>query len=315
MVNISQALLRATTKLQHADINSASLDAEILLSLVLHQSREYILAHPAKIITTRQANKFRQLISRRARFMPVAYLTGEKEFYGRPFYVDKRVLIPRPETEQIVDIAKRVTQNTKHGISIIDIGTGSGCIIITLAKELTNNTNKFTFTGIDISPPALLVARKNASRHRIKKTIKFMRGNLLEPIFSMVSSPQQRGSRNPINEILITANLPYLDSDMPNLLQSADSKSLKYEPKIALAGGKDGLKYYRELAKQIKQLLRHNPRLPLNLICEIGETQNTAIKTIFSFANQIDIKKDLAGLNRIVVIKCQNSNFKFQKNS
>ena len=187
-MNISQALTSAYQKLIKAKINSAHLDAELLLSFTIKKSREYILAHPEKSLTKNQTNKFQNLITQRAKNIPIAYLTNSKEFYGRTFYVDERVLVPRPETEQIIDITKRILRNPipLKGIGfpnkrtiIADIGTGSGCIITTMACELKNKNIKYF--AIDISKDALAVARKNARLHGVDKKIKFLQGNLLEP--------------------------------------------------------------------------------------------------------------------------------------
>ncbi|MFA5318174.1 MAG: peptide chain release factor N(5)-glutamine methyltransferase [Patescibacteria group bacterium] len=295
MGTIKKNLGFAYKKLQKNKISSAFLDAELLLSFVLRKSREYILAHPEKKLTKKQIIKFTDLIKQRVKHMPVAYLTNTKEFYGREFYVDKRVLVPRPETEMIIDVAKRATRNAQRVGDIIDVGTGSGCIIITLIKELQNlksKIKKLKFTAIDISKDALIVARKNARLHNIDKKIKFLRGNLLEPFLKNKKLVIGYWS------LVITCNLPYLTPT-----QVKNSISIKHEPKLALTAGKDGLKYYRELTEQINLLQKQNPQIKITLLCEIDPAQIKGIKKIFSFAKNIKIKKDLAGRDRIVVVK------------
>ncbi len=323
----------AYQKLKNKNIKTSALDAELLLSFVIKKPREYILAHPEIKLTKRQFEKYNNLIKQRAKQVPIAYLTKQKEFYGQKFYVDERVLVPRPETEIIVDEVlchceeSRAlgtawqSKNSKDSFSaswriamtnIIDIGTGSGCIIITLAKELDGQKN-IKFFATDISKDALTVARKNARLHGVNKKINFLDENLLKPILSFPDLIGESRNSTNIKNIIITANLPYLTP-----AEIKNSPSIKHEPKLALVAGKDGLKYYRELAKQVKQLYHCEKGLKtrkqslsarrtgcpkITLICEIGETQGKEMKKIFSFAKSIKIKKDLAGLDRIAIIK------------
>ena len=331
MTTIHQALRSAYTQLAKSHIPSAALDAELLLSFVLSsrgeqkKTREYILAHQDKTLTARQAEKFSDLIKKRSKHLPLAYLTHEKEFYGRPFYVDKRVLVPRPETEIIIEEALRTICHCEENrevkrsdttwqsrletevfglmglprsaplrsaplaMTIVDIGTGSGCIITTLACELQARFANVAYIATDISSPALAVARKNAKAHGVADKIKFRHGNLLEPLLKYPISN--------IQYLIITANLPYLTP-----AQIKNSPTIKSEPRLALAAGSYGLKYYRQLATQIKKLSIQYPNIPISLVCEIGETHGQEMKKIFSFAKSLEIKKDLAGLDRIVII-------------
>jgi release factor glutamine methyltransferase len=315
-MNISQANTQAYQKLNKVKINSASLDAELLLSFVLHKSREYILAHPDFKLRKNQILKFNKLIAARAKNIPLAYLTQVKEFYGRNFYVDKRVLVPRPETEMIIEQLRIKNYELKINTTIIDVGTGSGCIITTAACELKNKNLKLFAT--DISQDALTVARKNARVHGVAKKIKFLRGNLLSPVLSFL---RRQESRNKKNEIIICANLPYLTS-----AQIKNSPTIKREPKLALAAGADGLKYYRELAVQVQKFNNQYPNVPISIYCEIDPKQSNAIKKVFSsvviparlagakprrtkagispsYKPIITIKKDLAGRDRLAIVK------------
>ncbi|MFA6551521.1 MAG: peptide chain release factor N(5)-glutamine methyltransferase [Patescibacteria group bacterium] len=312
-MDISQVITQAYQKLNKVKINSASLDAEILLSFVIGKPREYMLAHPEFKLRKNQILKFNKLIVARAKNIPLAYLTQVKEFYGRNFYVDRRVLVPRPETEMIIEECRMQNeecrmQNTecKNNTYVVDVGTGSGCIIITLTKELKYKNLKFLAT--DISKDALTVARKNAKLHGVDKKIKFLQGNLLEPILKNKKFVIRHSS------FVICANLPYLTP-----AQIKNSPTIKHEPKLALSAGKDGLKYYRELAKQLScfchceesarfaltkaRRATKQSRPKITLLCEIDPKQNKTIKTIFSFAKNITIKKDLAGRDRLAVIK------------
>jgi release factor glutamine methyltransferase len=286
------------------------LDLELLISHITKNPREFILAHPEYILTKNQITELKSQISKRIRGEPLAYLTGHKEFYGLDFLVDKNVLVPRPETELIINYQLSIINEDK--LTVVDVGTGSGCIIITLAKLLNKNTK---FFAIDISDKALVVARKNAKRHGVDKKIKFLQGNLLEPI---INNPKLI-----INncKLIIVANLPYLTPT-----QIKNSPSIQKEPRLALEAGRDGLKYYRELFKQIKMLSFKNyelrvPNCEINVLCEIDPNQTkkiiSIIKKEFSITSEsptgdfdgtikIEIKKDLAGLDRIVTLSFRN---------
>lgn len=285
-MTLKQALILASQKLKNHDISSASLDAEILLSFVLKRKREYLLAHPEQKLTPKQIKKFRPLISRRAQKEPVAYLIHQKEFYGLDFYVDKNVLIPRPETELIIEEVKKIISPTKKSI-IIDLGTGSGCLAIALAKI----SLEAPIYGIDISPQALKVAQKNARRHLVK--IKFLPGDLLLPLPQKIWQSKRKK--------IILANLPYLSEKYKKDLKTT---SLKYEPPKALWGGKDGLKYYRLLLKQIQKIINSDKPF-LNIFLEINPEQSQRLqKMIKQYIPKvkIKIKKDLSGLERMVRI-------------
>lgn len=238
-MTVKHALTWAINKLKAKKITSADLDAEVLLSHTLKKSREYLFTHPEASLSTYQLKSFRNLIARRGKHEPVAYLTSHKEFYGLDFIVNKSVLIPRPETENLVEAVIREVGYKKW--TIADIGTGSGCIAIALKKNLP----KCKVLATDKSAAALKVAKKNVLKHQVK--IQFKQGNLLEPIKNLKID-------------IIVANLPYLDDNMKNLLKSSDSKGLIYEPPMALKGGPDGYDIYRQFYKQLQQL-KNKPKL------------------------------------------------------
>lgn len=237
------------------------------------------------------------MIARRLAGEPIAYLTGRKEFYGLNFFIDKNVLIPRPETELMVEEAlKRITRNAEF-ITLIDIGTGSGCIIISLAKRISDvgfQMSDFRLFAVDISKPTLAVAKKNAELHGTGNKIKFILGDLLKPVI-LNSKFLSNNSK-----IIILANLPYLTP-----LQIKSSPTVKYEPKKALDGGRDGLKYYKKLFRQVKQLIKSNAAA-IYLLCEIDPGQAQKIKRLAQNElpkNKLQIKKDLSGRNRLAIIE------------
>lgn len=224
-----------------------------------------------EILTFIETNKIPQeeIFERLLSFEPWEYISGETEFRGHKFHVNSSVLIPRIETEQIVDITKKNLEGIKN---IVDIGTGSGCIAISLAKELNNDIPIY---ALDISKSALDVARDNAKLNSVEEKMTFKHNNLLEGL--KFESPT-----------LYIANLPYIPTDMYNKL---DSSVHDFEPKLALEAGNDGLKYYRELFVQI-------PKDNNILIVEI---EPSTIEDIKKIKEPLKIVKDFRGLERFLL--------------
>lgn len=257
-------------------------ETESLLAFLLNKNREFLIAHPEIKISPVQCKKLRELEKKRLAGWSIAVLIGQKEFYSLNFKVDKNVLVPRPETEMIVD---EILKTNIVSPLIIDLGTGSGAIIIALAKNL--KLDKAQFLAVDISSPALKIARQNAKLHKLNKKIKFYYGNLLLPILKLL----------PGQNLIIAANLPYLTKK-----QIIASPSIKREPKLALDGGTDGLKYYQALFEQLKTIKYKS----LELFIEIDPSQTSKIKTLakkYFPPHILEIKKDLAGRNRLLIIK------------
>jgi len=283
--------------LSKSDKKIGRVEAELILAHVTNKDRAYILAHPDGKINWLQRIKFNHLIRQRQKGVPLAYLTGHKEFFGLDFFVNKNVLVPRPETEILVESAIEIIFNLQSSVTLIDVGTGSGCIPIAINKTLqqlntaTNKQTGITTHAIDISHRALRVVKKNAKKHNVK--INFHQGNLIEPIakssiFNLQSS------------LIITANLPYLTQK-----QFDDEKSIQKEPKLALvADNKNGLSLYEKLLTQLKSSI-FNLQSSVTLLLEINPSQTTDIralvKNIFPSA-KIEIKKDLAGHDRVVTV-------------
>ncbi|MEK7606811.1 MAG: peptide chain release factor N(5)-glutamine methyltransferase [Patescibacteria group bacterium] len=308
-----EALLWGTSRLQSAKIKSASLDAEILLAHTLKITKETLFAHPEYNLQRSQSATYGKLIKRRAKHEPVAYITGHKEFYGLDFCVDKRVLIPRPETELMVkESLNLLATSYKLPTVIIDIGTGSGCVIIALAKLLAPSplplpsgermeVRGIEFFATDASRSALTVARKNARLHGVEKNITFLYINLLEPflrVYSLHATPYT---------LFITANLPYLPTSE---WRQSPPDVRHYEPRLALDGGPDGLTYYRTLLKQLKEFSTRYSLHATYLIFEICPHQSDDIQTLarhYFPSCKIKIKKDLAGLNRLAIIDTKRS--------
>ncbi|MBT4122113.1 peptide chain release factor N(5)-glutamine methyltransferase [bacterium] len=232
-MNIKEVLEYGEDKLKHID--SATLDAELLLSYTINKEKEYIYTYPYKEISKKNLNKYIKLLKKRAKYIPLAYLLEYKEFYGLKFKVNKHVLVPRPLTEALVDKAYEVIKDSNIK-NIVEIGTGSGAIIIALVHKLGKESKNFNFYATDISNKALKVAKYNAKENKVKKYITFKKGNLLKPV-------------KHIKIDLLLTNLPYLNKDDMKEL------SISKEPKTALLE-KD---HYKKFFKQTKKYLTKVP--------------------------------------------------------
>jgi len=287
-----------------ADTHLSSLAPEDFYLLLAHatgQSREYLIAHPEHRITERIHKKFLALAERRRHHEPIAYLTGHKEFYGLDFSVTSATLIPRPETEimveHIIEESLEKTTGSDKKIIIADIGTGSGCIIVSLAAHLrkisAEKFSAFEFCATDISSAALRTARKNAQRHDVDSAIAFHAGDLLVPIKGIFSSA---------DEIIIAANLPYLSS---HIYQSSAPDVRDYEPRTALESHTQGLGHILLLLEQISGIRSSERETPITLWLEISPEQkpliSDKIQTILPEADLTFIY-DLAGKCRFARI-------------
>jgi release factor glutamine methyltransferase len=300
-MQIKQALTFAITKLKQAKISSALLDSELILCFVLKKEKEFLFTYPEKKLTATQAEKFHQLITKRAKYLPVAYITNKKSFFGLDFFVNPNVLIPRPETETLVEEVLKITKKvTNHPVAqsprplVVDVGTGSGCIIISLAKAIPHAN----FFALDKSAKALTIAKKNAKLHKVTKQITFLQGNLFTPIL-------KSKKRNPDSEIIITANLPYGWNAWKNN-SSVDTFGLKFEPAMALFTGNGGLELYEQLLHQLKILPNK-----ITAFFEFDPRQTIKFKKLIKknlpYA-QIEIISDLCGQDRIAKITLHKSN-------
>ncbi len=270
-----------------AKLHNPKLDAQVLLAYCLQEPTAYLFAHGDEILTTAVAAQYGGMIELRAKREPVAYILGHKDFFNRTFKVTPATLIPRPETELLVELAKA---DIGKDTLVVDVGTGSGAIAITLAAEA-----KAEVIAIDISREALSVAHENAVTHEVAEQIAFLEGNLLKPFISLMAdwAPEAKPKH-----LLITANLPYLTERQ---WQDADDDVRKYEPKTALVGGWDGLALYDELFMQLAARRRELPER-ITIFCEIDPSQASAFQSLvmryLPYAKQ-ELFRDLAGQARI----------------
>ena len=239
--------------LKDKNIPSYILDSEILLSKCLNTSREKILINSEQKINKRALADFNEYLARRSKREPIAYLLGEKEFWSKKFLVNKDTLIPRPETELLVE--KLVSIYKKRRITILDIGTGTGCIIISLLGDLKNSTG----IAVDISEKAIVVAKKNAYKFKLSDRIKFFNKSF-EDLYGEKFD-------------LIVSNPPYIKrNDFKNLTD--DIKN--FEPRMALDGGNDGLDLIKKVIYKSKKILKINGTLAL----EFGNEQLNKVSKI-----------------------------------
>ena len=273
---IIEFLRSATARLEAAGIESARLDAEVLLAYVLNCRRLYLYVDADKNVSSAQVTRFESLINQRAEKIPTAYLTGQREFMGLNFAVTPDVLIPRPDTEILVQYAVEKLSAIKDTVTFADIGTGSGAICVSILKYV-KNANAAT---VDISEDALNCAKFNAEKFGVDDRLKFYVGNLFEPL---------RGQK--FNAII--SNPPYIPTEDLKTLQD----EVKREPKIALDGGEDGLNFYRRIADEAPKFLYEGGFLAL----EIGINQASAVKNLLTeHFTEIKILRDLSGIERVI---------------
>lgn len=281
---VLEALSWAGDRLKASGVSK--LDAQIILAGCIGKPTSFLFAHGEEVITAELYDQFQRMIERRARHEPVAYLFGRKDFYGRTFFVNASVLVPRPETEMLVDIVKSLAKDSS---TIVDVGTGSGAIAVTLALD-----TKAIVIATDVDPAALAVAKTNAQTHAAPVT--FFEGDLFARVAEHLPPPQH---------LVVAANLPYLTPWQVNTL---DSDVRDYEPRRALVGGADGLALYDALFGQLKayshEASRRGTPTRIDVVIEIDPSQaRTAPALIVSQFPKasVHVVNDHARLARFVV--------------
>jgi release factor glutamine methyltransferase len=266
-------LADATKVLEASSVPTARLDCLILIEDVVGKDRAWLLAHPEEELTSTQVSKLTSFVARRAKHVPLAYIRGKSEFYGREFLVTPATLQPRPETETMITLLKKLLQHNsfisrtrswkqEKRVVMVDVGTGSGCIGITAKLEFPDAEVLAT----EINADALRVAQKNAKQ--LGAEVKFFHGNLLEPVLSLHPTP--------LAPFIVLANLPYVpDSHTIN-------KAAMQEPSVAIFGGSDGLDLYREMLAQISkyQVLSTKYLRPRYILTESLPFQHAALLQI-----------------------------------
>jgi release factor glutamine methyltransferase len=269
-----------------ARVPSAPLAAELLLLHLLDRDRSWLYAHPDEIIGESDLAEYDMLLKRRVEGVPVQYLTGEQEFWGLDFEVNPDVLIPRPETEHLIEAAlERMGRRRNDPLFIADVGTGSGCIAVALAREFPASE----IVATDISAAALEVAGRNTVRHGVQSRVELIQANLLEPYLAPKSARIEHFD-------LIVSNPPYVGrAEQPSLQREV----VEHEPHQALFAGEYGLNVYPELISQAATLLKPGGVLVL----ELGHGQSERVRTMVAEDGSwglVSVTNDLAGIPRVL---------------
>jgi release factor glutamine methyltransferase len=280
VIGMAAELESAVARLASSGVEAARFDAEVLLADVLGVDRARLFVDRDRALDGTERARFEDLVARRGRREPLQQLRGRQEFFSRNFFVDRHVLVPRPETETLVETAiAAALAMPRRGLRILDIGTGCGAIAVTLALELAE---ALVFAG-DVSAEALRVARRNASTHGGR--VEFREGDLCAPFAS------ERFD-------LVVANPPYVPS---GAIAALAPEVRDHEPRIALDGGEDGLEFYRRLAHDASSLLDDDGEI----LVEVGHGQSAAVLDIFASwgLRPVDVHRDLAGIERVVRVR------------
>ncbi len=279
---VEQILKEGVQLIEERDYNNPFLDVQIILAYLIKKDRIYLHIHKDEIVKKDVEEEYFEMIKKRNIGYPLQYMINKQEFMGLNFYVEEGILIPRPDTEilveKIINIVKDKFINKE--VSILDIGTGSGAIAVSLAYYLKNSK----VTAVDISDQAVKIAAINAEKNEVKN-IKIIKGDL----FNNLNLESEKFD-------IIVSNPPYIETDEIEKLQKEVSD---FEPKKALDGGKDGLKYYKEIVKKFSQFSNSKSILSM----EIGYNQGKAVKDILQNSNlfdNIEIDKDLSVNDRVI---------------
>jgi len=275
---IGTVLQWATDDFRSRGLESPRIDAELLIGHALSATRIDLIVHSSRALGTDELGRIRTLLQRRRANEPIAYILREREFYGRVFRVERRVLVPRPDTETLVSVALERTGALSMSMRALDLCTGSGCVAITLARERPTSR----FVACDVSPEALAVARDNALRLGAYN-VAFRSGDLYSAI--------EPGSRFD----LVTANAPYIAAGE---IASLPPDVRNFEPRVALDGGEDGLRIIRSIVLQAPEYLRAGGLLAV----EVGAGQAPAVAELFERARfgRIQVRRDYARIERVV---------------
>ncbi|MBC8030805.1 MAG: peptide chain release factor N(5)-glutamine methyltransferase [Pyrinomonadaceae bacterium] len=284
--SIAEAILQGTHKLRKAGVPEARREAGSLLAHVIDRDRSFIISHAEDQITSEEMARFADLVDGRAKGKPLQHLTGHQEFFGLDFEVNQDVLIPRPETELLVETALKLLPNSGAANSICDVGTGSGCVAVTLLHERTNACG----VALDISPAAIEVAKRNAARHGAFDRLEF----LVSDCFAEVDREQAFD--------MIVSNPPYVSL---HDLEGLQKEVRDYEPHLALEAGADGLAIIRRLLVDAGTYLKPGG----HFLFEIGFDQRAAVEGLIAPMvssgswELLDIYPDLQGIPRTVSLE------------
>lgn len=280
-MQLKQALMSAVDRLESFDVGSPRMNAEVLLMFVLGVNRAYLYAHPERELTAEEESRYDEVLAQRATGIPAQYISGHQEFWGLDFIVSPAVLIPRPETEHLVETVLEMARDVPHP-KIVDVGTGSGCVALALAHELKGAS----IYAVDVSVEALEIARANAVRLQLDRRVQFLQSNVLEAL------------RNTSDLNFVVSNPPYVGFDEANKVQ----KSVRdFEPRVAVFAGEQGLDVIGPLVQQAHAVLKSGGWLAL----EIGYSMRDAVLSLLSSTIWEDVRvvPDLQGIPRVIAAR------------
>ena len=277
--------MQGVRRLLGAGIDSARLDAELLLGCALRLGREELILAAAKDVSGAESERYEDLLIRRLNREPLAYITGQQEFWSLDFLVSRDVLVPRPETEMLVELAlgHLAETNNRESTRILELGTGSGAIAVALATELP----QAQIVATEISPAALAIARRNASRNGV--AMRFLQGDLFSALDQELENHFD----------LIISNPPYIPRDEISML---DAEVSRWEPRAALDGGVDGLDFYRRIAEEAPAYLQQGGAVAV----EIGAAMGSLVVALFekrAAYGDIQVHQDYSGRDRVVLAR------------
>jgi release factor glutamine methyltransferase len=280
-VHLKQALTSAVEQLEASDVGSPRLNAETLLMFILGVNRAYLYAHPERELTAEETARYDEVIQQRSSGVPSQYITGHQEFWGLDFLVSPAVLIPRPETEHLVETVLELAREVSNP-RIVDVGTGSGCIALALARELKHAE----IYGVDLSAEALEIARANAARLQLDERVRFLQSNVLEAL----------ADRRDFD--IVVSNPPYVGHNEADKVQRS---VFEYEPRMAVFAGETGLDVIRPLIEQAHHVLKPGGYLAI----EIGYSMRDAVLELIRSAlwNEPTIVPDLQGIPRVIAAR------------
>jgi release factor glutamine methyltransferase len=287
-VTLRNALASAVSRLAAANVPSPRMNAELLLMFTLECDRAYLHAHPERELTAGEQERFEQALAQRAKGVPAQYITGHQEFWGMDFIVTPAVLIPRPETEHVIETVMQLEPagggaRPTRTLRIVDAGTGSGCIALALAKELPQAEIHAT----DVSTVALEIARANAARHRLEGRVRFHENDLLEGL--------EGGAFD-----LVVSNPPYVGESEED---QVEMEVRKFEPREAVFAGPTGLEIVERLVPQARRALKPGGWL----VMEISGTIADGVRRLLEDWDEVRITNDLQGIPRVASARKPNT--------
>jgi release factor glutamine methyltransferase len=278
-MRLGEALREGIERLKAADVGSARMNAETLMKFTLGCDRAYLYAHPERALTPDELERYQTAIGERAAGKPSQYITGHQEFWGLDFLVTPAVLIPRPETEHVIEmVLDLVREQDTRAPRIVDVGTGSGCIALALAHELPDAH----LEASDISAAALEMARANAARLNLDRRVRFYHGDVLEAATGEFD--------------FVVSNPPYVPRSAPEKVQK---QVFDHEPHTAVFGGESGMEVYQRLVPQAQERLRSGGWL----VVEIGFSQLSEVRELLGGWSEVRVKEDLQGIPRVVAAR------------